>query len=120
MFQIDPLSRKAVYEQIIEQLEHLIMKGVLSKGEQIPSVRSLSIELSLNPNTIQKAYNELTVRGIIYSVPGRGNFICEDSAKLLEDYKAKEFANLTKTVEELLAAGTTEEEIIEHIKKIKN
>jgi GntR family transcriptional regulator len=52
MFQIDLMSRTPVYEQIIEQLENLVIKGLLDTNSQIPSVRSLSLKLSINPNTI--------------------------------------------------------------------
>ena len=55
MFQIDTLSRVPVYEQIIEQMERFVLAGLLKPGTQLPSVRSLSTELSINPNTIQKA-----------------------------------------------------------------
>ena len=72
MFRIDGMSRTPVYEQIIEQVEKLITLGIMSPGDQLPSVRSLSIELSVNPNTIQKAYSELDAKGIAHSVPGRG------------------------------------------------
>ena len=59
MFHIDPLSRKPVYEQIIDQMERFVLTGLMKPGTQLPSVRSLSMELSINPNTIQKAYSEL-------------------------------------------------------------
>ena len=55
MFRIDPLSKTPIYEQIIEQLEHLALLGAVSPSDPIPSVRSLSIQLKANPNTIQKA-----------------------------------------------------------------
>ena len=75
MFQIDNMSRTPVYEQIITQVEKFILGRLLSAGDQLPSVRSLSVELSVNPNTIQKAYGELDVRGIVTTVPGRGCFV---------------------------------------------
>ena len=59
MFQIDVMSRKPVYEQLINQMERFILTGVMHQDDQIPSVRSLSVELAVNPNTIQKAYSEL-------------------------------------------------------------
>ena len=65
MFHIDPLSRKPVYEQIIDQMERFVLTGLMKPGTQLPSVRSLSMELSINPNTIQKAYSELDARGVI-------------------------------------------------------
>ena len=72
MLYIDVMSRTPVYEQIITQIEKLIGAGIMKEGEQLPSVRSLSIQLSVNPNTIQKAYGELDAKGIIGSVPGKG------------------------------------------------
>ena len=68
---IDSMSRQPVYEQIVDQVEQMILSGLMRPGEQLPSVRSLSLELSINPNTIQKAYAELDGRGIIYTLPGR-------------------------------------------------
>ena len=59
MFQIDIMSRIPVYEQIIRQTEKFILIGVLNAGDKLPSVRQLSAELSINPNTIQKAFTEL-------------------------------------------------------------
>lgn len=74
MFQIDIMSRIPVYEQLIRQTEKFILLGVLKEGDKLPSVRQLSAELSINPNTIQKAFTELDRRGIIFSVNGRGEF----------------------------------------------
>ena len=72
MFQINIFNRKPIYEQLIDQTERLILTGILTEEEQLPSVRSLSVELSVNPNTIQKAYAELDRRGLTYVIPGRG------------------------------------------------
>ena len=111
MFQIDSLSRKPVYEQLIEQLERFILSGVLHAGDQLPSVRSLSLELSINPNTIQKAYTELDIRGIIYSIPGIGCFISEDAVSLVSQFKRRKLATLKALAEELLLADVTAEEL---------
>lgn len=75
MFSIDNQSRKAVYEQIVEQTERFVLSGLLAENQPMPSVRSLSIKLSVNPNTIQKAYAVLEGRGITYITPGKGSFI---------------------------------------------
>ena len=53
MIVIDSQSRQPIYEQIVEHVESLIAAGVMSQGEQLPSVRALAVELSINPNTIQ-------------------------------------------------------------------
>ena len=62
MFVVDVMSRVPVYEQIIKQVEEQVLTGILKEGDKLPSVRSLSVKLSINPNTIQKAYTELDRR----------------------------------------------------------
>lgn len=79
MISIDYQSRTPIYEQIVERFQLLILKGVLEPDSQMPSVRSLAMKLSINPNTIQKAYAILEQQGYIYPVKGRGNFISEAS-----------------------------------------
>lgn len=111
MFMIDSMSRQPVYEQIIRQMERFILSGMLAPGDQLPSVRSLSVELSINPNTIQKAYSELDVRGIIYSVPGRGCYVSENAAALLGEYKRTQLHTLSELVQELTMAGIGKEEV---------
>ena len=94
MIVIDYSDKRPIYEQIVERLCTLILNGVLEADEKLPSVRSLAVELSINPNTIQRAYGELERRGFIYSVKGRGNFVSADGAakeleqeRLLEELK---------------------------------
>ena len=117
MFKIDIMSRVPVYEQIIEQMEKFILTGILLPKEQVPSVRSLSVELSVNPNTIQKAYSDLDRRGIIYSVPGRGCFVSENGKELLSGAKRSQLSELEQTMYELILAGISKEEIIECLDK---
>ncbi len=75
MITIDLQNRRPIYEQIVERFETLIVNGVLEPDTQMPSVRSLAMELSINPNTIQKAYGTLEQEGYIYPIRGRGNFV---------------------------------------------
>lgn len=117
MFQIDSLSRKPVYEQLIEQMERFILSGILHPGDQLPSVRSLSGELSINPNTIQKAYGELDTRGIIYSIPGIGCFVAENAVPLLTAFKRQKLENLRALAAELALAGVPEEEMVAAIRQ---
>ena len=79
MILIDYKDRRPLYEQIVEKLSDLMVRGVLAQDSQLPSVRSLATELSINPNTIQRAYAELERQGYIYSVKGRGSFVAEFS-----------------------------------------
>ncbi len=96
MIVIDYHDKRPIYEQVIERFQMLILNGALEPDEQLPSVRSLAVDLSINPNTIQKAYGELERRGLIYSIKGRGNFVSsqtevvkEQQELLLEDLKAQ-------------------------------
>ena len=89
MIVIDYQNRKPIYEQIVDRFQMLIIKGVLGPDAQMPSVRSLAAELSINPNTIQKAYSILEQQGFIYPVKGRGAFVSGDRA--LKEKKTEVF-----------------------------
>ena len=75
MFSIDSRSRMAIYEQLVQNIIGLIARGVLQPNDQLPSVRNLARDLGINPNTVQKAYQELEAKGMIYQAAGRGSFI---------------------------------------------
>ncbi len=118
MFRIEPLSRKPVYEQIVEQTETLVLTGAMKPGDQMPSVRSLAVTLSINPNTIQKAYIELDRRGIIQAAPGKGNFISPDAREQLCKTKRNQLNAFDTLVRELILAGVNQEELCERIKML--
>lgn len=84
MLHIDYRDSRSIYEQVADGFERMAICGALAPDSQMPSVRQLAMELSINPNTIQRAYGELEKRGIIYSVKGKGNFISGDSGALRE------------------------------------
>jgi len=114
MIYVDYKDRRPVYEQIVERFQELVLKGVLEPDSQVPSVRNLAMELSINPNTVQRAYIEMERRGIIYSVKGRGSFIAEDKG-LREQKKEEVIKQLRKLIMEAyelgVSKGTLEEEI---------
>ncbi len=92
MGMIDYHDSRPIYEQIAEWYKGMILKGVLSADEKLPSVRKLAMDLSTNPNTVQKAYGELERQGFIYTVKGRGNFVRENDSlreEKLEELKAE-------------------------------
>ncbi len=111
---IDYQDSRPIYEQIVENFKMQMYKGILQEGDQMPSVRSLAIELSTNPNTVQKAYSELERQGFIYTVKGRGNYVKGDS--LLKENKKNE---LVKEIVALFAEaheiGLSLEELITEI-----
>lgn len=79
MIILDYRDKRPIYEQVTEKLQNLIMRGALEADSKLPSVRNLALELSVNPNTIQRAYAELEEKGYIYTVKGRGNFVAKES-----------------------------------------
>ncbi len=117
MFQVDVMSRAPVYEQIVEQLEQFVLTGIVAAGDKLPSVRALSIQLAVNPNTIQKAYSELDRRGLIQSVPGRGCFVSERAAEVVSEKKSGQLADLIHLVTELAYAGVSKQQILQEAEK---
>lgn len=111
MFQIDPLNRTPVYEQLIRQMERFILTGVFRPLEQVPSVRALSVELGVNPNTIQKAYSQMETSGILQSVPGRGRFVTEKAKDIIGSQRREQLDILRERLKEFSMAGITRTEI---------
>ncbi|HMF29714.1 MAG TPA: GntR family transcriptional regulator [Candidatus Cybelea sp.] len=72
---VDPRSGVPIYLQIIEQIKRSIALGVLQAGEQLPTVKQLAIDLTVNPNTVARAYRELEREQVIETAPGRGSFV---------------------------------------------
>ena len=118
MFIIDLRSRMAIYEQIVSQAEKEILRGLLKPGEQLPSVRALSMELALNPNTVSKAYTELERKGMIYTVVGRGCFVADNAREKLQMEYASDFHDFSESVNRYQNAGIEKEKLIEIIEKI--
>lgn len=77
---VDPRSGVPIYLQIIEQIKRSVALGVLLTGEQLPTVKQLAIDLTVNPNTVARAYRELEREQVIETSPGRGSFIRENGA----------------------------------------
>ena len=114
MILIDYKDTRPIYEQIVERFKTLILKGVMQSDEQMPSVRNLAMELSINPNTIQKAYAELERQGFIYTVKGRGSFVSGDSG-LVEKRKSEYMEQILALSKEVLEIGMSKAELIRAI-----
>ncbi len=117
MILIDYKDRRPIYEQIVDKVEELIIKGVLQPDSQMPSVRALSVELSINPNTIQKAYAELERRGFLYSVKGKGSFVCFQES-MLEEKRRKIKEEISENIEEAKLLHIPEDEVVALVKAI--
>ena len=97
MITLDYADRRPIYEQVIEKMKDLILLGVLETDSQLPSVRELAMDLSINPNTVQRAYAELERQGVIYCVKGRGNFVAGIST-VREQHKEEMKSQLSELV----------------------
>ncbi|PKL09974.1 MAG: GntR family transcriptional regulator [Spirochaetae bacterium HGW-Spirochaetae-7] len=83
-FSLDAKSGVPFYKQIILQVEFAIADGRFIMGDQLPTVRSLAVDLKINPNTVARAYNELEIRGIVNTQQGTGTFISDKDIRLTE------------------------------------
>ena len=119
MLEIDLKSRLPIYEQLVEGFKRLIMEEVIKTDEKLPSVRNLARDLTINPNTIQKAYRALEQEGYIYTVQGRGNFAQQiekkDQQKKLDELRG----DLKKVLTEAIYLGMGKKEIVELIEELE-
>lgn len=118
MFELDVQSRQPIYEQLMDKIKELMINEVLQEHNQLPSVRILAQKLTINPNTIQKAYKQLELDGYIYTLPGKGNFVAPPKTlkNSLKEEKIK--SELTKVLAEALYIGIDKNEIYKLVKEI--
>ena len=116
MIHLDHRDSRPIYEQIADAFRRQIETGVLTAGERLPSVRELSAMLTINPNTIQRAYRELEMQGWIASVPGKGSFVCgiPGGGQPEQLTQLRKFDELTQS---LLDMGISKEELIARIQQ---
>ncbi|GMQ57584.1 GntR family transcriptional regulator [Vallitalea sediminicola] len=118
MIHIDLRSREPIYEQLVTNIKELIFSGILQPDEKLPSVRELASQLTINPNTIQKAYKELENLGYIYSARGRGNFVMPVDDKSGEKNSVELLNKITELVKEANYVGIPKKFIIQIIDDI--
>lgn len=118
VIRVDTRSRTPIYEQLIENIRANVLRGDIKAGEQLPSVRSLAGELCINPNTIQRAYNELERSGFIVSVPGRGSFISDDLSGILAQSKNTVIETLRENLSKAKSSNIPKNEVLDLVNKI--
>lgn len=111
MIHLDYKDSRPIYEQVADRLKELMILGVLEEDGQMPSVRSLATELSINPNTIQRAYMQLEQEGLIYPVKGKGNFIADSQEVRKASVNAYK-RELKSLIQKGKVMGMEEEELI--------
>lgn len=119
MIAINYRDPRPIYEQVKFGLRRLVLTGVLNPDDKMPSVRELSSQLAINPNTVQRAYRELEAEGYIYSVPGKGSFVAADK-KVDEARIHKLLKQLDEAVAELSFMGFSREELVRRITEGEN
>ena len=115
MVHLDYRDARPIYTQICDGFRDQILTGVLRQGDRLPSVRELATQLTINPNTIQRAYRELELQGWVATEPGKGCFVCGIPGSAPSEQKAL-LADFDKLTSRLLAMGITPEELAVRIK----
>jgi GntR family transcriptional regulator len=112
-FQIDAASRLPIYQQLVQQVREGVARGDLTPEEQLPSVRQLSRDLVVNPNTVARAYTELERDGIVHNRPGRGVFIAGTRTELKKDARRQRLLEiLDKLLTEAVHLGFSADEVL--------
>ncbi|MDF2614681.1 MAG: transcriptional regulator, GntR family [Clostridia bacterium] len=119
MFPIDVRDIRPIYEQIIDNIKEQVIKGILKPGDQVPSVRQLASMLTVNANTVTKAYQQLERQKIIETIRGRGTFIAHVTTKQVNE---DELEDIRKTLKsscmQLYYMGFSKEDVVKEISKI--
>ena len=119
MVHLDYRDARPIYAQIVDGYREQIEAGILSPGEKLPSVRELAVQLSINPNTIQRSYRQLEAEGWIATVPGKGCFVC-GVPQSAQDEKNKLLSAFDLAVTNLLSYGVPRAELIARLQKEGN
>ncbi|WP_416197512.1 MAG: Transcriptional regulator, GntR family [Sporanaerobacter sp.] len=119
MINIDATSSTPIYEQIVNEIKEGILKGIIEPGDKLPSVREMAKMMTLNPNTIQKAYQELERQKVTVTIRGKGTFVSEDYKPRKDEEKLMEVKEIFKKgIVEAYYMGFKEEDIYEMIKSL--
>lgn len=119
MFQLNYQSHKSVYEQIVDNIKEQIMTGVLKENTQLPTVRELSQLLTINPHTVQKAFQTLDQQGYIYTIANKGTFVSSRKHVKVDEQKVDDtIYTIVEGYKELIYMGMTQDEI--HNKILEN
>ncbi len=119
LFEIDLRSNKPIYEQIVTQVKEMVLTGYLRPGDAMPSIRAVSREAMVNPNTVARAYQDLERLGLIETVVGRGTFIKEQPTPFYPPSELnKTLDKLKSPIMEMKLMGLTNDSIVTHVEAI--
>lgn len=118
MIHLDYRDPRPIYEQVAQRITELVLAGALPAHEKLPSVRQLAMELSINPNTIQRSYQLLEQNGVIYSHQGRGSFVSENFDTLKQQKRSSLLKSLEQIARDALYLGIPQQELTDRISQI--
>lgn len=119
MFNIDQRSSTPIYQQLVQEIKEHILKGLLQPGDKLPSVRELSAQLTINPNTIQKAYQELERQKVTETLRGKGTFVIINYKPDRDEERMQLITEeLKRIIIEAYYVGLNEEKIVAAVKEI--
>lgn len=118
MLIIDYKDRRPLYVQIKDGIKNMIINNVLKEGEKLPSIRELSMELTVNPNTVMRAYRDLEAENYIYSVLGKGNFVSKKEQDVNKEKKEEIYKSLKNNILELKFLYEPKQNIINFVNNI--
>lgn len=119
MFPIDLRDIRPIYEQIVDNIKEQVIKGILKPGDQIPSVRQLASMLSINPNTVTKAYQHLERQKVIEIIRGRGTFVADKTSHFVNEDDLKDIKKTLKSCcMQLYYMGFSKEDVINEVAAI--
>ena len=114
MINLDYKDKRPIYEQISDKLKELMVIGAFPENTRLPSVRSLAVDLSINPNTIQRAYAELERQGYVYSIKGKGSFVAEQNPEMHREEALRQVeGHLQNAIDAARRGGIAPEEVRE-------
>ena len=117
-FQVDPSTRVPIYRQLMDQVRLAVARGRLRPGSRLPSVRQLSRELVVNPNTIARVYTELERDGVLNTRPGLGVFVAEPQAELSASARRQRLAEIIDAfLTDAVHLGFTAEDVLAAVSK---
>ena len=119
VFTVDPRSGVPIYLQLIEQVKRSVAVGALAPGEQLPTVKQLALDLTINPNTVARAYRDLERDDVIETAPGRGSFIRADGAQGVASQTRDDVASdaLSDAIREVKALGLSRSDVAALVQK---
>ena len=118
MIRLDYRDARPIYEQVKDGLRRLMVTGMLAPGEKLPSVRSLAMDLAINPNTIQRAYESLEAEGYVCSVPGKGSFAAPHTG-VDQGRRDSLLGHFDTVTAELLYLGVTGEQLTARVRAME-